>query len=86
MNIFFVIKAKIAVLITHYTGLPNYVDFINIIQIHNNGMWDWQYFAEYSHIQAKCGKYSTELIMSVPQNIVMDMNYIMNEPRMVVLF
>jgi hypothetical protein len=23
-------------------------------------------------------KYSTELIMSVPQNIVMDMNYIMN--------
>jgi hypothetical protein len=24
--------------------------------------------------------------MSVPQNIVMDMNYIMNEPRMVVLF
>ena len=22
----------------------------NIIQIHNNNMWDWHYYVEYSHI------------------------------------
>ena len=29
----------------------------NIIKIHNNVMWDLQYYVEYSSIQAKCDEY-----------------------------
>ena len=29
----------------------------NIIKIHNNVMWDIQYYVEYSSIQAKCDEY-----------------------------
>ena len=34
----------------------------NIIQIHNNLMWDWQYYVQYSHIPTECG--------NIVQNIV----------------
>ena len=32
----------------------------NIIQIHNNVLWDWQYSTEYFHIQVECGGYSAK--------------------------
>ena len=32
----------------------------NIIQIHNNVLWDCQYSMKYSTIQVECGKYSTK--------------------------
>ena len=31
----------------------------NTIRIHNNVMWDWQYFTKYSHIQYEREEYST---------------------------
>ena len=34
----------------------------NIIQMHNNVSWDWQYSAE--HIQTECGEYSVECCWS----------------------
>ena len=30
----------------------------NIIQIHDNIVWDFEYSTEWSHIQAECEKYS----------------------------
>ena len=35
------------------------IKFRNIIQIHNNVLWDWQYYATYSHIQTGYEQYST---------------------------
>ena len=32
----------------------------NIIQIHNNVTWDWQYFMKYSHIQTEYREYSIQ--------------------------
>ena len=48
----------------------------NIIQIHNNVMWDWEYFAEYS---SHCDRMYRIffIILLVPQNIVMDLNDVM---------
>ena len=52
----------------------------NIIRIHSGVMWDWHYAMEYSyifpHIQFECRTYLGIFhgILSVPQNIVMDMN------------
>ena len=36
----------------------------NIIQIHNNVMWDWHHFAGYSHIQFECGEYYAKYCQS----------------------
>ena len=30
----------------------------NIIHMHNNVLWDWQYFIGYSSIHVECGEYS----------------------------
>ena len=30
----------------------------NIIHIHNNSMWDWQYLVEYFIIHTECEEYS----------------------------
>jgi hypothetical protein len=51
----------------------------NIIQIHNNVMWDWQYSTWYldgmwEYHGIFCG------ILSVSHNIVMDLNYVMVVP------
>ena len=48
----------------------------NIIQIHNNVLWDWQYFMEYFYVLFECGECSgiSSVILSVPLNIVMDLN------------
>ena len=50
----------------------------NIIQIHNNVPWDWQYFIEYFlYLVWMWGKLCG--ILSFPHNIVMDMNNVMPE-------
>ena len=50
----------------------------NIIQIHNNVMWDSQYYAEYvPHLVWMWGIYYR--IMSIPHNTVMDMNNVMKD-------
>ena len=51
----------------------------NIIQIHNNVMWDRQYFIKYSSNSQKCKKYSKLFheILSIPQNTVIDMTNVM---------
>ena len=51
----------------------------NIIQIHNNIAWDWQYYMEYSKIPS-WSIWRREIfygIMSIPHNIVMDLNNVM---------
>ena len=45
----------------------------NIIKIHNNVVWDWQYFVEYSIIQTECKEYFAEYL-SVMMNTTMDLN------------
>ena len=48
----------------------------NIIQIHNNVLWDWQYSMEYSsYFSPNVGIFHE--ILAVPHNIVMDLNNIM---------
>ena len=37
-------------------------------------------YVEYSHIHIECGKYFNCKILTVPHNIVMDMNNVMNVP------
>ena len=32
----------------------------NIVRIHNNVLWDWQYYVEHSIIQAECEDYSAQ--------------------------
>ena len=49
----------------------------NLIKIHNNVLWDWKYFAKYSS-HSPLNKRIFHRIMSIPQNIVMDMNNIMD--------
>ena len=46
----------------------------NIIRIHNNVLWDWQYATKYSWIFLT---FSLNVRMSIPQNIVMDLNNVM---------
>ena len=68
------------------TGIENYVFHYlvtvarhNIIQIHNNAIWDWQFFTRYSRKFSHsnwmwrifCG------VLSIPRNIVMDLNDVM---------
>jgi hypothetical protein len=48
----------------------------NTIEIHNNVMWDWYYFIEYStHLDWMWGIFCRRL--SVSHNIVMDLNNVM---------
>ena len=47
-------KKVIKILLT-----PTYLRH-NIIQIHNNVLWDWQCSMEYSHIEAECEEYFVE--------------------------
>ena len=42
----------------------------NIIKIHNNVMWDWQYFTKYSTIQTEHEKYTMNICPSHRTNIV----------------
>jgi hypothetical protein len=48
----------------------------NIIQIHNNVSWDWQYSMEYSPYSIYMWEFLW--ILSVPHNVVMDLNNVMN--------
>ena len=48
--------------------------FINIIKIHNKVMWDRQYFIEYYVIHIYYTLMIFCRIMSIPRNIVMDLN------------
>ena len=36
----------------------------NIIKIHNNVLWDWRYYVEYSIIQFECEEYFTKYCQS----------------------
>ena len=45
----------------------------NIIQIHNNVMWDWQNYEEYSAHSIWMGGIFP-MILPIPQNTVMDIN------------
>ena len=36
-----------------YKNAHEFIQVRNIIQTHINGLWDWQYYAEYSHIKSK---------------------------------
>ena len=45
-----------------------------IIQIHNNVMWDWRYATNIPDIQPKWGPGAFCGILSVPQNIVLNLN------------
>jgi hypothetical protein len=51
----------------------------NIIQVHNNVLWDLQYSTSYSQHSDQVWEYPQILprIMSVPQKIVMNMNDVM---------
>ena len=48
----------------------------NIIQIHNNALWDWQYFTKYSSHSGWMWKISCR-ILSIPMNTLMNLNYVM---------
>ena len=47
----------------------------NIIFIHNNVLWDWQYYMEYSMCK-NVGIFNG--ILAVPRNTIMDLNNVMN--------
>ena len=66
--------------------LPTPIDFVvgekiifggllhNIVQIHNNVLRNWHYSTKYYIIQTEREKY---FVSSIPQNIVMDLNHVM---------
>jgi hypothetical protein len=59
-----------------YVGLnsrQNHFQSHNIIQIHNNVMWDWQYYVKYSPT-FKLNMRIFLRILSVPDNTIMDLN------------
>ena len=71
----FILKLKFKLEIEQYPSPLNTTPH-NIIQIHKNVLWDSQYFAKKPltfclHDEMFCK------ILSVPQNIVMDMNNVM---------
>jgi hypothetical protein len=50
----------------------------SIIQIHNSVLWDWQYYGDVFIFRLNVGIFC--IIMSVPHNIVMDLNNVMHGP------
>ena len=56
----------------------------NIIQFHNNVMWDWQYSTKYSSYSYLIWE-MFYIILSVQCSIVMDMNNVMLYPLIVII-
>ena len=55
---------------------PYAVSMHNIIHTHNNALWDWEYYVEYSsHSYSMWGIF--HIILLVPQNTAMGLNNVM---------
>ena len=57
----------------------------NIVQIHNNVIWDWQYSTKHSPHSVECSDWIWKIlcgILSVPRNIVMNLNNVMCMAKM----
>ena len=57
----------------------------NMIQIHNNVLWDWQYYVEYSLHSIWIWRILCR-ITSIPNNIVKDLNNVMGGPYQPIMF